>query len=366
MDELKDIRDLLPEQAPPSARVVAQARARLTEAPRRSVWPRLVIPLAAAAAVAAVVVVSLPQGSDDQAGTGQQPVPAAVPTSAKDILLVAAERADTEAAKTGRFWHVRTMTGAQYQRGPLGTAPDTYNLDQRTVTEAWLSATGSDKDWTGQRNVGVRPSTPADEAAWRAAGSPGSWNLGYDAEIGRDYVLTTKPEAGSLFERSPLQQVVPGMTAQQLRDLPTDVARLREFLIKNRAAGRDEPQDPEGKAQVVENYLFSRAVMLLAEAPASPGVRAAALRLIADLGGVKSSGPVTDPVGRKGTGITLVNRTGTASDTIELVIDPANGTLLSSRHTGAEGGRKLKQSYVVVLSTGWTDAKPTIPSADVN
>jgi len=257
---------------------------------------------------------------------------------------------------------VRTVTGAVVPNGPFGTAPNTYELERRVVVEAWLSADGHEPDWTGQRNAGAHPT---DEAAWRADGAPTEWNLGYDAELGRDNVLSTRPEAGTLLERSPLQQVLPGMTAQQVRDLPTDAGRLRAYLFEHRAVMRDEPQDADGQAQIVDAYLFNRAVMLLGEVPAPPGVRAAALRLIADLGGVERTGAVTDPLGRPGTGITLVTRTGTWSDATELVVDASTGTLLGSRYTSTDEDTVVKQSYVAVVSSSWTDATPAIPSAEL-
>jgi hypothetical protein len=366
MDELKAIRDLLPPPTPPSDRVVEEVRARLTDEPaslRRK--PRLVFPLATAAAavVAAALVISvISAGDGEQESARDQGTEQAAPRSARDILLVAADRAAADAEETGRFWRVRTVTGAVVPNGPFGTAPNTYDLERRVVVEAWLSADGHEPDWTGQRNAGAHPTN---EAAWRADGAPTEWNLGYDAELGRDNVLSNRPDAGTLIERSPLQQVLPGMTAQQVRDLPTDAGELRAYLVEHRAVQRDEPQDPDALAQVVDAYLFNRAVMLLGEVPAPPGVRAAALRLIADLGGVEKTGTVTDPLGRPGIGITLVTRTGKWADTAELVVDASTGTLLGSRHIGTEEDTVVKQSYFAVVSSSWTDAAPAIPSAEI-
>lgn len=365
MDEMTEIRTLLPEQAPPSRAVVAAARARLLaegEAPVRRArrLPTIGIAVAAAAAAAAVAVVALP--SQEAPAPDQQVL---TEPSARDVLLVAAEQAEADAGRTGRFWHVRTVSGSQVGLRPVGTAPDTYELERRVVTESWASLDGSEPDWHGSRDLGVRPATPADEEAWRRDGSPTSWNLGYDAELERDNVVTTAPAEGTLFERSPLAQVVPGLTAREVRDLPTDAAALRAFLESNRTPRPDEPTDPEGRRQLVDHYLFTRATMLIAETPAPPAVRAAALRLIADLGGVTSTGTVTDALGREGTGITLVWRSGAGTDTVELVIDQKTGTLLGSRHTGAEGEKVLKTSYSAVLSSDWTDAAPAVPSADV-
>jgi hypothetical protein len=297
MNDLDEIRRLLPVQPPPSDRLVADVRARLTgtprSAPRRS---RMLVPLAAAAAVVvAAAVISLP---------GNDGPPAA---SAKNILLTAAEQLGTEAAETGRFWRTRVVTDFD----------ESTNLP-RGITETWLSGDGREADWMGTRNLDTNP-----------------------------------PDKGSVFELPKESQILPGVTAK-VGDLPADPAALRTFLLEHR-------QEPSTDPRVVDEYLFASSVMLLAEVPATPQTRAAALRLIAELGAVEDLGPVKDPLGRNGNGVALSQKKGELALTVELVLDPA-GTLLSVRYVTDQ---PVKNYYVAVLAAGWTDEKPSVPSPEV-
>ena len=361
MDELEKIRELLPQQPPPSDQLVAEVRDRLMTvkpAPRR---PRLLIPIAvaAAAAVAVAVVISLPDNDNAPRARPQAPdidssTPHRQSDSARDILLVAADRAAQDAAETGRFWRTRTVEGHLVPGEPFGTPPNTYDLEQRVIEETWLSGAGSESDWLGHRDGGLHPT---DRAAWEADGSPTEWPLAV--------TIPTAPKDGEVYRLPPESQVFPG-AAVRVGDLPTDPARLRTTLLDQYKARHGEP----GSQRVAEEYLFECATQLLAEVPATPELRAAALRLLAELGGVESSGPVKDPLGRQGNGITFTRaEEGGLVVTTEVVIDVAAGTLLSVRHAmkGADGTvlKAKKGYYVAVLSAGWTDATPTVPSVEV-
>jgi hypothetical protein len=343
VNELEEIRALLPEQAPPSDQLAAEIRARLWNEPkpipRR---PRLLVPLAVVAAAAvAVTVITLPDNAPVR--TEQQ-----APRTARDVLLMAADRAADQAAETGRFWRTRTLDSFTVPQGPYGTPPNTYGLEQRNVNETWLSGDGHEPDWYGHRGIGLHPT---DEAAWRADGSPTDWAL--------PFRMPEAPRAGEVYELPRGSQILPGMTAK-VSDLPADAKQLRTFLLEH-------SQYPIDDKVVEEQYLFGCAVMLLAEVPAAPEVRVAALRLIADLGGVETAGEVTDPLGRKGTGVTL--KAGPVEDLVsaaDVVIDASNGTLLSVRYSVTPTGKPVaKEYYVAVLSAGWTDEDPTVPSAEV-
>jgi hypothetical protein len=350
MNELEEIRALLPEHAPPSDQLVADVRGRvLSGAKPASRRPRLLVPraVATAAAVAAVAVVSLP-GNDNAPARGQQGTERQAPRTARDILLVAADRAADQAAESGRFWRTRTLESYAVPDGPYGTPPNTYGLEQRNVTETWLSGDGHESDWYGHRGIGLHPT---DEAAWRADGSPTEWDL--------PVAPLAAPSEGEVYELPGESQILPGMTAK-VSELPTDAKQLRTFLLEH---SQHQLTDPRVEAE----YLFGCAVMLLAEVPAPPAVRAAALRLIADLGGVESTGQVTDPLGRKGTGITLkIDPAAEYTAAADVVIDAADGALLSVRYSVTPNGKPVaKEYYVAVLDTGWTDEDPGVPSAEV-
>lgn len=367
MDELEKIRELLPQQPPPSDRLVAEVRDQLMTAkpaprllaglPRR---PRLLVPIAVAtaAAVAAAVVISLPDNENVPGARPPAPgidssTPHRQSDSARDILLVAADRAAQDAKETGRFWRTRTLTGYLVSGEPFGTPPNTYELEQRVIEETWLSGDGGEPDWLGHRDGGLHPT---DKKAWEADGSPTDWQL--------DGIVPTAPKDGEVYQLPLENQVFPGATVQ-VGDLPTDPVRLRTVLLDQYRARHGEP----GSERVAEEYLFECATQLLAEVPATPELRAAALRLLADLGGVQSSGPVKDPLGRQGNGITFTRAEEGLVVTTEVVIDTAAGTLLSVRYSLKDAdGQVLKAKkgyYVAVLSAGWTDATPTVPSVEV-
>ena len=60
---------------------------------------------------------------------------------------------------------------------------------------------------------------------------------------------------------------------------------------------------------------------------------------------------------------TLTGRRGGVDVVAEVVIDPADGSVLSVRY--AEGGTDAESHFVAVLSSGWTDEAPGVPATDV-
>jgi hypothetical protein len=371
MDELRMIRELLPERRPP-ARAAEQARARLDELIRQS-RPRrprrsrgLAVGLTAAAAAVTVAAVAIPilsGGTGPEAGRpGAAPGPgsasAAVPLSAKDVLLLAARREERSAAPSGKYWHVRTVSGNTDT--VIGTGAGAYHLERRSVSETWISVDAPATLWTGHRGLGARPATRADEEAWRRAGSPSQWDLGPgDTVDGRPLIVSSGPDGGHLaeirldeFAREGLEPLGPA----ELATLPTDPIALREYLLGMHAR-TENAGDPD-------RWLFAWASNLLVELPASPSVRAAALRIIADLPGVRTQGAVRDPLGRDGTGILQVDTTAGVTYTHQLIIDPDTGQLLA-RVIGGTPAEKAKDGYIAVLDAGWTDGEPHVPSADI-
>jgi hypothetical protein len=86
-------------------------------------------------------------------------------------------------------------------------------------------------------------------------------------------------------------------------------------------------------------------------------VRGAALRLLAGLPGAKIQSNVADLQGRKGTAVTFSFPD--AWVTIQLIIDPVTGKLLSTGHTGGKNGG------AVVLASGWTNENPGVPAPKI-
>jgi len=110
---------------------------------------------------------------------------------------------------------------------------------------------------------------------------------------------------------------------EELLALPTDPEALAERLA-------DGPDTDDRPAEV---EAFANAASLLGEAPAPPALRAALFEVVAAIDGVELLGEVTDPAGRPGTGVALVDEFGVRH---ELVFDPATAQPLAQREVLAE------------------------------
>ena len=372
MNELDQIRDAYPNQPAPTPEATQLARTQLqdlarAESTRRRRLPagftpvRLGIGLTTAAATVAVVALGVPLltpdadpgasqppavGSPDQSTTSPE-----APVTASQILLVAAAQQERAEATAGKYFRVRTVLSREYPARKDGL---NYTLEELSISETWTGKAGGTA-WNGARKLGAHPATPADEAKWRAAGSPTSWNLGpTDSADQHDLIISSKPGKGRLTELKgdadryyALGEL--GVGQAEILALPTTPDALRDRLLKDkaaRAAGADNT-----------SYLVGMTSELLLSTPATPKTRAAGLRLLAGLPGAVVKTNVTDLQGRTGTSITFdFPRQG---QTIQLIIDPKTGKLLSSTNTGG------KNVSTTQLASGWTNENPTIPPAKI-
>ncbi|NUP83114.1 MAG: hypothetical protein HOV96_36845, partial [Nonomuraea sp.] len=137
---------------------------------------------------------------------------------------VAAVPASADAPEAA-YWRVETTYTSTHPR-VVGSG---YHLTQRSVSIEWLSPEG--KSWSGQRELGARPATKKDEAAWRADGSPTTWD--YRTE-GMKIHLSTQPGKGSVQEAkgrpNGFRLGERYVTYQQLQALPTEAEALKKQL----------------------------------------------------------------------------------------------------------------------------------------
>lgn len=334
------VREMLHANPRPLEPAMGTARARLDRemtarhpAPRRIARPlRWSLAGTGVLAVAVAAVLGL--------GAVRPAPPAGEPASARDILLAAAESAARAPAETGTYWHVKRLVTTQF-RVPAG-----YQVTNRQVYEAWYGA----QSWSGHRNLGTKPSTPADEEAWRRDGSPTEWGptilSGGGTEPTLHKTLTTY-----LGESE--------VTPDELRTLPADPARLKEWLTR-----RIWAQGGIGTEQNASSQLFWTLGELLAETPAEPGVRAAAFRLLADTPGVRAAGPVEDERGRAGTAIAYESE-GVRG---EIVIDEASMRILSHGRSYPETSPNtpkrapITTQKTLVLTAEWSNEEPAPPT----
>ena len=384
-DVMKTLADARPPELDP-ARLAGSVRARddlmtiLAGAPqgpevsrpsRPFTW-RWALPVAATAAVAAVVVGTLPQGTQDSQGSPAIAGPTAddprgTPANGRLALLNVANRLD-RAAEEGTYWQVTTRSGwiavadsepgfavvsSETQQQSFGVRPDTQSLmvmGLDTTTE---------------------PRTERDKTRWRAAGSPKDLTIagsGSDGKLG----LRIEPGAES---RPTVDRINTGdriaavgarnVTYADLRKLPGDSAKLKEFLAD--LYKEDGGSEISGRTE----WTWRQAAELI-RLPVTPEVRVAAYRVIADLPGIRSLGEVTDPLGRKGAGFTLPATQGPGYGAVrsELIVDPATGALLSDQQTltkpsaeaaaaGLAAGALV--NYSAVVKAEWTDRQLETP-----
>jgi hypothetical protein len=324
--DLERVRELLPEQPPPSRGSQAKARARLLRLAGRRRRPMVRF---AAVGIAAAAVLALLLGplyltgvldrrDDPQAiDPAVSPSSAASDTAARNVLLGAARQVDAlQPEPVGAYWHVRSLISVPRS---VGSDPE----ESRLIEENW-TARDSGQSWSGSCGLDGKP-TPC--------------RLG-EAGVGF-----------ALGERSNVDYAA-------VEALPDDVEGLRQYLLKHRPAEAGES----------DQWLFSSASALLADLPASPQVRAAAFRLLAGLPGVVSQGTVQDSQGRSGTAIALLDNGSGVDSTLQLVVDPGSGKLLSRRLNAVSStdGKPVKRATITYLSVGWTNQKPVRPSRELN
>ncbi|MCZ1001566.1 CU044_5270 family protein [Streptomyces mirabilis] len=248
-----------------------------------------------------------PQSSAATPGSAASDGRADVQVDGRLELLSVAKKAETPAAE-GTYWQTTTrsqdvnVVGAKGQLFAVRTTSrGEWSVGVRPGTRS-LMVSGLD-DVTA-------PRTEADQARWRAAGSPatvqaeastaaGRGTLGYRIGTGRPMVMRT--DAGDkIYALGPRN-----VSYQDLRELPSNSGELRRQLEKLYAADSSDAETGAGRTA----YVLRQAADLITM-PVKPAVRAAAYRVIADLPGVRGLGRVTDPLGREGVGVAFPARRG--------------------------------------------------------
>ncbi|MEU4549409.1 hypothetical protein [Nonomuraea dietziae] len=285
------------------------------------------------------------------------------------LLFAGAGAAPASAdAPEGAYWRVETISTTTHPHA-VGSG---YYLTQRRISTEWLSPEG--KSWNGFRELGAKPATGKDEAAWRADGSPTTWD--YRTE-GMKIHLSTKPDKGSIAAAKGrpdgFRLGEKFVTFQQLQSLPTDVEALRTYLAADVNAWIDKSAE-EAKTTApkstkndwlvnFDRYVAEWATQLLYANPAPDKVRAAAYQVLKTTKGVSDLGRAEDPLGRSGQKLALpvASSKGTLLKQ-QLLVDTKTMTLLAEYTDLEDGGKAvLGKSGVQTFKAGWTDDKPAVP-----
>ncbi|MEV4091501.1 CU044_5270 family protein [Streptosporangium saharense] len=343
------------------------ARRRLRPSPGRAL-------LGLAAATAAVAVIAPAMLSDGAISVAPQPstsVPAKAEPAARQILLAAAVAVE-KAPASGDYW--RTVT---VDRWMLTDPTRSYLLEGSRSLETWLAKRPDLRYWRIRQDLGVKPATPQDEAAWRAAGAPTSWRYPEDMETENLFsVPSGRPLEAAAGERtaerlhgkwkdSAGDMAGVSMTWKEVRALPSEPDRLRSHLEER--IGR---LDLAGSGMDVEearaHILLRDCVGIISGLPASPEVWASAYRILASLPGIRAEGETTDPLGRRGQALSYQEEIEPGLFTrVQLVVDPRTGLLLAEVRTNtvelATGRRAELRLSTSFQAIGWTDDRPELP-----
>jgi hypothetical protein len=249
------------------------------------------------------------------------------PASAAELLRKTAVIAEGREApvSTGRYLYTKTVT-EQLSRSEQGGLP--WSVVRRIVEETWIAPDGSGRirSRIGEpRFLGAR-----DQARWEAAGSP-------DFPTG-------------LFDESfPAGALV----YQDVRVLPTGPSELLSVL-------REQVSSAELPLDVA---VFLRVGVLLGRGDAPPGLRAALYRVASDLEGIELAGPITDPLGRTGVGVSMSYKDSGAAIRVLMVFDDETSVLLSQERflvnpaswVDAETGTRI--SFIAYAASGRTASR---------
>jgi hypothetical protein len=230
--------------------------------------------LAAAGAAALIAVVSSLPGRE---GTSPDAV------SALEAVAAIASAETPPPSAGGDIDYYKTVS-----TGPGGSsegrhgARDAYTWQQWETTEDWVAPDGSGRQRTvlGKIEFGNRQ----DVRDWREAGSP---RLGPAPGT-----VTDKRYGPGELNGAPYEGELP-----PVRELPADADELERIFREEQA--RSSASVP------VDAKLFEYAASVLLSTGSRPQLRAAVYELLTRIDGVELEEDVEDPLGRRGTGVSL-------------------------------------------------------------
>lgn len=276
-------------------------------------WPLAVGAVAVVAAVATVVAtVALPTGN-----------PAGPTPAAAAVLDQAAQRAaalDTPQPGPGQYLYVETIIGTHsfaVQSAP-GKAPKVTSEFGTAEIQQWIAPDGKGREVTRL----IRGNAPVTQ---------GPMPVG---KIGSGQTPILKDNAG------------PGTLLYPDANLPTNSEDLNQTIVSRYENGRAE-----------EAMTFQLAGGFLQET-ASPALRAALYRVVADLPGVTPLGYVTDRLRRRGVGVALLS----GGIRYELIFNPQTSAVLQAQQVAVDPPVSL---IPFPMQSGTTVSIQTIPTPKI-
>lgn len=347
---------ILAERAGPGA----GSRSQRTRRARKRALFTVGVAALAAAVTAAVLVSAAPREAPRKPpgaaphvhATATHPAKGEPAQTARQVLLTAAANVlngPTTGPTTGAYWRVHVISGVIW---PGGTKAHPYDISVVAGYDQWNPKSPGQKEVEIDQQLAARPATPADAAAWRAAGSPTTWHGGqfrvgskYDTTWGVPWgfnlAATTFASARSATWTVSdgtigyVEGDEAGLNAAQFSQVPTRPGAVAAFL-RHYAEQTPCVQHPSSGCSTEDQIVWSEALYLL-EDPVSAQVRSATFKVMALLPGVRSLGPMTDPLGRSGYGLAAGPQDPgdqNYNPVKAVVIDPASGSLLATENIG--------------------------------
>jgi hypothetical protein len=308
------------------------ARRKARQARRRRLLPAgAAVAAVLATALAAPLLLQPPTPGTQESGPGAG-VAGGVLAPSKPAAVKVLTNAAAAAARTleppfgpGKYWYVRDRGTKVDTNFDQAGSPKSFFYRTPFQNETWWALNGE----TRTRTTSGRPRflTPAEQAAWVAAGRP-KLNVPNS---------TTRTENPRTSDRS--DGWLP-LTYEQIIELPTDPARLTDVLTEPLYAGQ-----PNGSCSVPPGWVgpcphrpvtdvdrFGAIVFLVTNYPLPAELRSALYQALTRLDGIELTGEITDLAGRRGVGVTIgsPDRSPVPQRTV-LIFDPATGRLLGSR-----------------------------------
>ncbi|WP_433337855.1 hypothetical protein [Spirillospora sp. CA-294931] len=270
---------------------------------------------------------------------------------ARTFLLAAATKLEAETPlKTGRYWRQHTLRGQAWRVVPKDGG---YVIYTEVESDAWQPRTASGRGYFAEKAKPVGPRTPEDMAAWRKAGSPVRWLAEADGHR-LDLTSDNKPVAP---HRPSYLTLNPNTEPPSVESRLTTGADPAAFV----AMVRREAGFADGSAN--ELMIGAR---YIGDQLAAPKSRAAVLRMLAGLSGVRSIGTVQDACDRKGVALAApwVDRADGSAVEYQLILDPNTNHVLGDqmilKKAGKTGMRPgIRYDYTCTLSEGWTNETPS-------
>ncbi|GAB2822299.1 hypothetical protein GCM10022221_20340 [Actinocorallia aurea] len=319
---------------------------------QRLMWRGLAVGAVGMVAAGVLAATTLTAPQDPAPGTATPgTAPVLLPA---DTVLMAASSKVRQQPETGAYWRAETEDAPQTYKTGKG-----YTVRETTRIQTWIAASPQVKGWRVVDRSGYVPATPADEAAWKADGSPTNWRVewapGFCEQVkskgGKQCNVTVTSEPEHSVDPLGPKDVVGDLggrpiTLAQVQALPTEPDALEDVL----AEGLDE-------GELHDTIIFERGVDMIMRLPVSAEVRAAAYELLADLPGVESTGVVADPLGREGPSV-ATHADGAEKVLYQLILDEKTGLPLATQTVELPSG--TTSGARVVTEIGWTDEKPDL------